>query len=157
MLEKITACPCQSGKNYPECCQPFHLKKQFPETAEQLMRSRYSAYTLVDIPYIVETTAPNQQKYLNQIAMKEWAETTNWVGLEIVKHLAYVSKNHNKVEFNAFFKTEEDIQAHNEISLFVKINQRWFFVDPTVTLPNQKQNCLCGSGKKFKHCCGYYL
>lgn len=157
MLEKITACACQSGKAYAECCQPFHLKIKYPETAEQLMRSRYSAYTLVNIPYIVETTVPNQQKYLDQIAMREWGETTLWAGLEIVKHLSYISKNHSKVEFNAFFKTEEGIQVHNEISLFVKINQKWFFVDPTVPLPNQKQNCLCASGKKFKYCCGKYL
>lgn len=47
MSDNLTACPCQSGKPYTECCQPFHLKTAFPETAEQLMRSRYAAYTLV--------------------------------------------------------------------------------------------------------------
>lgn len=157
MLEKITACPCQSGKDYIECCQPFHLQIKFPETAEQLMRSRYCAYTLVNIPYIVETTVPSQQKWLDQVAMKEWGYTTHWAGLEIVSHLPYISKIHSKVEFNAFFKTEEGIQIHNELSLFVKINNRWYFVDPTILLPSQKQNCLCGSGKKFKSCCGNYI
>ncbi|GAB1659557.1 YchJ family protein [Mannheimia haemolytica] len=153
----MTACYCQSGKNYTECCEPFHLKAKIPETAEQLMRSRYSAYTLVNIPYIVETTVPSQQKSLDQAAMKVWGESTKWAGLEIIKHLANLSKIHSQVEFKAFFDTEEGRQAHHELSLFVKIESRWFFVDPTVPLPNQKQHCVCGSGKKFKHCCGYYL
>lgn len=153
----MTACYCQSGKNYTECCEPFHLKAKIPETAEQLMRSRYSAYTLVNIPYIIETTVPNQQKYLDQAAMKAWGENTKWAGLEIIKHLPNLSKIHSQVEFKAFFDTEEGKQAHHELSLFVKIESRWFFVDPTVPLPSQKQHCICGSGKKFKHCCGYYL
>lgn len=153
----MTACYCRSGKNYTECCEPFHLKAKIPETAEQLMRSRYSAYTLVNIPYIVETTVPNQQKYLDQAAMKAWGEHTKWAGLEIIKFLPNLSKIHSQVEFKAFFDTEEGKEAHHESSLFVSINERWYFVDPTVPLPNQKQPCVCGSGKKFKHCCGNYL
>lgn len=153
----MTACNCQSGKNYKECCEPFHLEAKIPETAEQLMRSRYSAYTLVNIPYIVKTTVPNQQKYLDQVAMKAWGETTKWAGLDIIKHLPNLSKIHSQVEFKAFFDTEEGKQAHHELSLFVKIDYKWFFVDPTVPLPSQKHHCVCGSGKKFKHCCGNYL
>lgn len=153
----MTACYCQSGKDYTQCCEPFHLRDKIPETAEQLMRSRYSAYQLVNIAYIVETTVPNQQKFLAQLAMKEWGESTKWAGLHIVKHLPNLSKIHSQVEFKAFFETEDGRQVHHEISLFVKIEYRWFFVDPTVPLPNQKQSCICGSGKKFKHCCGYYL
>lgn len=157
MSENITACPCQSGLEYKGCCQPFHSKQYLPETAEQLMRSRYAAYVLVDIPYIVETTVPSQQKLLDQVAMKAWGESTNWAGLEIIKHLPNISKIHSQVEFKAFFNTEEGMQAHHEHSLFVRIEERWFFVDPTVLLPTQKQPCVCGSNKKFKHCCGGYL
>ncbi len=157
MFEENKACPCQSGKCYAECCQPFHLNQGFAQTAEQLMRSRYSAYTLVDIPYIVATTVPSQQGLLDQTAMKTWGETTVWKGLEIVQHLPAISKMHSIVEFKAFFETENGIEAHHEHSLFVKINERWFFVDPTVPLPSQKQPCVCGSGKKFKHCCGAFL
>lgn len=157
MLEKVTACPCQSGLAYKECCQPFHLKQQLPNTAEKLMRSRYTAYTLVNIPYVVETTVPTQQKWLDQAAMKEWGESTKWAGLEIIQHLPNLSKIHSQVEFKAFFNTEEGVQAHHERSIFVRIEDRWFFVDPTVPLPAQKQRCVCDSGKKFKHCCGNYL
>ncbi len=157
MSENLTACPCQSGKPYAECCQPFHLKQAYPATAEQLMRSRYAAYTLVNIDYIVDTTVPSQQKFLDQAAMKAWGETTLWAGLEIIAHKPNISKLHSLVEFNALFKTENGIEAHHELSLFVQVNNRWYFVDPTVPLPSQKQNCVCGSGKKFKHCCCTYL
>ncbi|WGE89142.1 YchJ family protein [Actinobacillus arthritidis] len=157
MSENLTACPCQSSKPYAECCQPFHLKQAIPTTAEQLMRSRYLAYTLVNIDYIVDTTVPNQQKFLDQNAMKVWGETTQWAGLEILAHKPNISKLHSLVEFKALFKTENGIEAHHELSLFVQIHNRWYFVDPTVPLPTQKQHCVCGSGKKFKHCCGAYL
>lgn len=153
----MTACNCQSGKEYADCCQPFHLYNIYPETAEQLMRSRYSAYTLVDIPYIVATTLPAQQNLLDQQSMKKWGETTQWAGLNIIKHIPNLSKIHSSVEFKAFFETENGLQTHHENSLFVKVENRWYFVDPTVALPNKKQLCICGSGKKFKHCCGSYI
>lgn len=147
-------CPCQSEKTYADCCRPFHSGEKLPETAEQLMRSRYCAYTQVNIDYIVSTTVPSQQKLLDPAAMQAWGEGTHWVGLEIVKHTPNLSKQHAVVEFKAFFETENGQEAHHEHSLFVRIDGRWYFVDPTVPLPSQKQPCVCGSGKKFKHCCG---
>ncbi len=150
-------CPCQSGKNYGECCHPFHFAEKNPQNAEQLMRSRYSAFVLQHIDYIVETTVPTQQKLLDRSALQEWAETTNWQGLEVIKHTPAISKTHSFVEFKAFFMHDQQKQAHHELSLFVNIQKRWYFVDPTVPLPSNKQNCVCGSEKKFKHCCGQFL
>ena len=121
------------------------------------MRSRYTAYTQVDIPYIVETTVPAQQALLDQTSMQLWGEETDWAGLEIITHQPFVSKIHSWVEFKAFFNIENGIDAHHERSLFVLIEGRWYFVDPTVPLPSQKQPCVCGSDKKFKHCCGAWL
>lgn len=150
-------CPCQSGKTYQDCCQPFHQYHQYPTTAEQLMRSRYAAYVLQQIDYIVQTTAPLQQTRLNVEVLANWAAQTQWIGLKVKKHLPNLSKIHSAVEFEAFFNTENGQQSHQEYSLFVNIGKRWYFVDPTVELPTIKQPCLCGSGKKFKHCCGNWL
>lgn len=149
-------CPCQSGKTYQDCCQILH-QGQPAANAEQLMRSRYCAYVLQDIDYIVKTTVPNQQSRLDAAALKQWAQQTEWLGLEVVRHQPNLSKIHSAVEFNAFFASEEGKQTHNENSIFVKIDERWYFVDPTLELPSQKQACFCGSKKKFKHCCGAYL
>lgn len=151
-----SACPCQSNKSYEDCCGRFHTHVQFPETAEQLMRSRYAAYVLKNVPYIVDTTVPSQQALLNVQAIQAWAENTQWLGLQILK-TETLSKFQSAVEFNAIFQGEEGEQTHHERSIFVKIDDRWYFVDPTVPLPTMKQPCVCGSGKKFKHCCGGFL
>lgn len=164
MINKISAtasCPCSSGVNYSDCCQPYHLG-QLPLTAEQLMRSRYTAFVLQNIDYVVATTVPSQQALLDQKVLKNWAATTNWVGLNILKHQENLAKTnsspkHSAVEFEAFFQEKGQKQRHHEYSLFVQIGERWYFVDPTVMLPTMKQPCLCGSEKKFKHCCGGFL
>lgn len=148
-------CPCQSNIPYAQCCRPFHLGEQLPRTAEQLMRARYTAYTQQKIAYIVQTTVPSQQPLLDRAAMQEWSATTQWAGLEVVAHQP-LSKQHSYVEFHAFFETENGRQSHHELSLFVRVGEQWFFVDPTVPHPTQKSPCLCGSGKKFKHCCGAF-
>lgn len=156
LLDLNSQCPCQSGELYSNCCQPLHLFETFSHSPEQLMRSRYSAYFLQHIDYVVKTTVPMQQSLLNQEVMAQWAKETSWRGLSIKRH-HNLSKVHSAVEFDAFFETSEGIQTHHEYSVFVQIAKRWFFVDPTVQLPTMKQPCVCASGKKFKHCCGAYL
>ena len=159
MSENFTApslCFCRSGKEYKHCCAPFHLHTAVPETAEQLMRSRYTAYVLKNIPYIVATTVPIQQTLLETHLLQEWADNTTWLGLEILK-TENLTKTQSAVEFKAIFQGEEEELTHQERSIFVKIENRWYFIDPTVSLPTMKQPCVCGSGKKFKHCCGGFL
>ena len=154
LLDSI--CPCQSSKSYKDCCERFHTHAQFPETAEQLMRSRYAAYVLKNVPYIVDTTVPSQQALLNVQAIQTWAKETQWLGLKIL-NTESLTKTQSAVEFHAIFQGVEGEQTHHERSIFVKIDGRWYFVDPTVPLPTMKQPCVCGSGKKFKHCCGGFL
>ena len=74
-------CPCQSGLEYQDCCQPLHQYQKIASTAEQLMRSRYSAFVLAEIDYIVKTTVPLQQPLLNSKALYQWARNTEWDGL----------------------------------------------------------------------------
>ena len=159
MSENFTApslCFCRSGKEYKHCCAPFHLHTAVPETAEHLMRSRYTAYVLKNIPYIVATTVPSQQTLLDEKALQDLTDETQWLGLDIVK-AETLTKTQSAVEFKAHFQGSEQPQVHHEHSIFVKIDGRWYFVDPTVPLPSNKQPCVCGSGKKFKHCCGGLL
>ena len=154
LLDSI--CPCQSSKSYKDCCGCFHTHAQFPETAEQLMRSRYAAYVLKNVPYIVETTVPSQRALLNVQAIQTWAEETQWLGLQIL-NTESLTKTQSAVEFNAVFQGEEGEQTHHERSIFVKIDDRWYFVDPTVPLPTIKQPFVSGYGKKFKHFFGGFL
>ncbi|WP_201592284.1 YchJ family protein [Psychrobacter fozii] len=191
MQSHLDTCPCQinpvsesvsSALLYKDCCQPYHdslCHKEidqsdgiYADSAERLMRTRYSAFVLVKPEYIVKTTLPAQQALLDVQAIESWAKETNWAGLEIVKHTPKLGKRHAQVEFKAYFKNhnettsslEEKIQAHHELSAFVKVTNkanhdaRWYFLDPTVAMTvSQKQPCICGSGEKFKRCCGGYL
>lgn len=104
----------------------------------------------------MQTTVPSQQTLLDEKALQDWANETQWLGLEIVK-AETLTKTQSAVEFKAHFQGSEQPQVHHEHSIFVKIDGRWYFVDPTVPLPSNKQPCVCGSGKKFKHCCGGLL
>lgn len=159
-------CPCQMSAvspmaddalPYAQCCQPFHTQQNNPNTAEQLMRSRYSAYVLGLIDYIVHTTVPSQQTGLDRFALQQWSRETAWQGLQVIT-TQNMDKSHDKVEFKAYFLHENQLQAHHEQSYFVKIQQKWYFLDPTVAMPmTMKQPCLCGSEKKFKACCANYL
>jgi len=180
MSLSLPICPCQINPVsdaigapllYQDCCQPYHdglLNKEADgikaETAKRLMRTRYSAFVLVKPNYIVKTTIPAQQNLLDIKAIENWAKETDWAGLEIVTHTPKLGKRHAQVEFKAYFKTNENLQAHHELSAFVKVtdknsnNARWYFLDPTVSMSvSQKQPCICGSGEKFKRCCGAYI
>ena len=177
MSISIKTCPCQITPTsdtvstrlaYSDCCQPYHDDMKKADTAERLMRTRYSAFVLVKPEYIVKTTLPTQQDLLDIEAIESWAKETDWTGLEIVAHTPKLGKRHAQVEFKAYFNTSDNkndgLQAHHELSAFVKVkgknsnDARWYFLDPTVSMSvTQKQPCICGSGEKFKRCCGVYL
>ncbi|WP_352259534.1 YchJ family protein [Psychrobacter sp. TB55-MNA-CIBAN-0194] len=190
MQSHLVTCPCQinlasesasSTLLYKDCCQPYHeslcneevdrADGIYADSAERLMRTRYSAFVLIKPEYIVKTTLPAQQKFLDIKAIESWAKETDWAGLEIVEHMPKLGKRHAQVEFKAYFNIknntaslEEKVQAHHELSAFVKVTNKanhdacWYFLDPTVAMTiSQKQPCICGSGEKFKRCCGVYL
>jgi len=89
---------------------------------------------------------------------KAWAAQTEWLGLDVLRHDPHAGKHHSLVEFAAYFAgAGGKRETHHERSAFVLANGRWYFIDPTVPLPSMKSACICGSGKKFKHCCGKWL
>ena len=120
----MTVCPCGSGKTYSECCEPFHLRKKIPATAEQLMRSRYTAYVFPNGEYLLETTLPSERKYHSKTEMEAWGKINTWAKLEIL-----AKPSPSKVEFRAYF-TDPDgkTNIHHEKSVFKKIQNRWFYV-----------------------------
>ncbi|MCG7657933.1 YchJ family protein [Neisseriaceae bacterium CCUG 44465] len=150
-------CPCQSSHNYADCCAPFHRHITQPETAEQLMRSRYAAYVLHEIDYLITTTVPAQQNLLDKQSIHEWSHTAQWLGLTVHRHIAKIAPQHAQVEFTARFAENSVAHEHRELSTFVQISGAWYFIDPTVPLPTMKSPCFCGSGKKFKACCGQFF
>ena len=160
----MKTCPCFSEKNYSNCCEPFIKGTAFPATAAEMMRSRYSAYVVKDVDYIGKTNDPEDKDEFDIEAAKEWANTAEWTGLDIVETIDGEAKDQTGiVEFKAKFKVNGMEHVHHERSNFRKINNKWFFVNGKVvntpvvnTSPKIGRNdpCSCGSGKKYKKCCG---
>ena len=127
-------CYCCSGDTFEACCQPFIQRKVKPQTAEALMRSRYSAYATAAIDYILETTHRKTRNLYSPISIRQWAIASTWLKLEVLSTIAGgINDTKGKVEFKAFFQgSNKESQVHHEHSNFVKEKGEWFFVDGVV-------------------------
>lgn len=152
MNTKPTLCPCISGRAYANCCQPLHDHKVTATSAEQLMCSRFSAFSVGNIAYLIETLHPKSRQPDDDLSLAKTIEATQWLGLKIMKHQS--SGNKATVEFVAFYQDNGIAQLH-EKSNFVKENNQWFYVDGEFLEPiklSRNEPCFCGSGKKLKRC-----
>jgi len=158
-------CPCGSDKPYENCCKPIIEGQNIAQTAEQLMRSRYSAYANHVIDYIAESTHPDKRKDVDLKETKRWSEKSIWQGLEIINTIKGLENdNEGTVEFKVNFSYKGNISQQHEISNFKRLNEKWYFFDSESVpqkqfkrdKPKIKRNdpCPCGSGKKYKKCCG---
>lgn len=127
-------CYCCSDKEFEDCCQPLLDGSSQPTTAEELMRSRYSAYATGAIDYIVRSTHPSSRKYHDVESVEEWAASSTWQKLEIIAKSAGEAKDkRGLVEFKAYYlDAEKSPQIHHEISHFEKYLGKWFFVNGRV-------------------------
>ena len=157
-IDPASPCPCGNDQPYHECCGVFH-QGVAASTAEKLMRSRFTAYFLGDTDYLLKTTWQRQISGIDQAGIHKRADNTQWRRLDIVsKEAGGESDNKGKVEFKAWFfnPVTQKEEAHHENSDFIKEEGRWYFIYPDVAvkMPGRNDPCLCGSGKKFKKCCG---
>lgn len=158
----MSRCPCGSGRTYHECCEPFITGKKTPATAEELLRSRYSAFAKAQISYIIETTHPRTRNMLNEEETRRWAVTSQWEKLEILSQKEVDGKV--EIDFVATYTQKGNHNRHYETATFSKEKGRWYFEDgreaPQMPIrhdtpqPGRNDPCPCGSGKKFKKCHG---
>lgn len=153
-------CPCNSKNNYAECCGLYLDNKKIPATPEQLMRSRYSAYSLANIEYITKTMKGKPLVSFNTEEVKKQLQGVTWVGLKVIQ--SYIeTPEKGFVEFIASFIERNQLKEIHELSEFHQENGVWFYIDGINRhVPNQNtkqkiarnSSCPCGSGKKFKNC-----
>ena len=124
-------CYCCSEKKFEDCCEPFIKGSSKTTTAEELMRSRYSAYATAAVEYIVRSTHPSVRKFLVAREIENWARSSDWQKLEIISKTEGEAKDKKgTVEFKAYFLDENNQpQVHHETSEFRKELGKWFFVD----------------------------
>lgn len=159
----MSSCPCGSGNDYAACCEPIITGKKLAETAEQLMRARYSAHPKVAVDFLYESTHPDNREGYDHEVTKAWAENSEWKGLEILETVdGGPQDDKGEVEFIARFRDKDGIHSHHERALFKREQQQWLFCEGTmvkaqsrkVTKIGRNDPCHCGSGKKYKKCCG---
>lgn len=159
----MTQCPCGNEMPYENCCQPVISNKQAAETPEQLMRARYSAHVKVEVDFLYESTHPDHREGFGHKETKDWAEGSEWYGLEILDtHGGGENDKSGVVEFIARFRDKEGRRSHHERAQFLLHKKRWFFTEgamvkssPVITAKiGRNDPCPCGSGSKYKKCCG---
>ena len=159
----MNICPCGSGAAYADCCELVITGARPAETAEQLMRARYSAFVGVQTDFIFATTHPDHRKGYDHAGTKAWAESAVWEGLEIVDcQRGGEGDADGEVEFIARFREKGVLREHHERAQFEKDKGAWFFTEATMIRPKplvvdkigRNEPCPCGSGAKYKKCCG---
>tara|TARA_B110000285_G_scaffold219191_1_gene269505 strand:- start:2869 stop:3249 length:381 start_codon:yes stop_codon:yes gene_type:complete len=119
-------CPCGQPEEYQSCCEIIHTNISNALTSEQLMRSRYTAFTKGMGDYLLlshhSTTRPTEK--MSEII--QWANSVSWERLEILN----TTKGQDKgmVEFKAHFKQGGKADFILENSQFVKENGHWVYL-----------------------------
>ncbi len=101
-----------------------------PATAEQLMRSRYSAYFFRLVNYLVATTHPDEKTPRMAEEIQEIADATSWRFLEILATSKGGKEDKSgKVEFLATYYVNNVEHQHHEVSRFRRYQGQWRYVD----------------------------
>jgi SEC-C motif-containing protein len=128
------------------------------------MRSRYAAFVKGEIAYLRTSHDPETREEFDEDSARQWATQADWKSFEVKRTEDGGEKDTTGVvEFVANYEVEGNAVRHHEISDFRRVEGEWFFRDGReipVTVrrdtPKVGRNdpCPCGSGKKFKKCCG---
>ncbi len=157
MLDNINTqqpCPCGSTKTLAQCCLKLINGDAPAQSAEQLMRSRYSAFVLGAYPYLLSSHWQSDSDKSDLKALQESNQHTQWLSLRII------DSQDNQVEFCAYYREHDGFYCLHERSNFIQQDGNWFYTDGELfkdsgrIKPNRNEPCLCGSTKKFKRCCG---
>lgn len=153
-----TPCPCGRPLPYDQCCGRFHHQKALPETAEELMRSRYSAFAWGLADYLLATLHPGRHRADERSALEQSFRDTHWEGLTVLNCTeGGPHDTQGTVEFIARFGSGQQRGQIHERSRFTRETQQWLYVDGDMLpakSPGRNDPCWCGSGKKFKKCHG---
>jgi len=123
-------CPCTSKLTYDKCCEPFLTGKALPESAEKLMRSRFTAYAMKRADYLIETTAPEKRAELDQEDLGRYCRAVTCISLKILSRQAGGPKDETGVViFHASLQINGKRMLHRERSTFRREEGRWFYVD----------------------------
>lgn len=145
-------CPCGTQKLYHHCCQPLISGQLLAADNVSLMRSRYTAYSLKKIDYLVETWHPSTCPLNLKSLLLQEGHSRQWLGLNLISSLQETASQ-GFVKFFAHFQESGKKGWIYETSRFVQLQSRWVYIDGVHHQPALNETCPCGSSLKFKRCC----
>ncbi|MFJ2742979.1 YchJ family protein [Streptomyces sp. NPDC087440] len=118
-------CPCGRAESYADCCGRFHRGDATAPTAERLMRSRYSAFVVLDVPYLLRTWHPTTRP-----ADLDLDPAMRWTGLDILRaEGGSAFHQEGVVEFRAHYVHDGEADSQHEVSRFVRAEGHWTYLD----------------------------
>jgi SEC-C motif-containing protein len=128
-MKKFDKCPCGSGIGFQQCCGGPVTGQRAAQTAVELMRSRYSAYVMKNVDYLVQTTHPDSRTADLADSIRAWMRKVEWLKLHVVATEAGTENDTTgKVEFVAEYLTDTAPGRHHECSAFEKVDGDWYYV-----------------------------
>lgn len=126
-MGEVKPCPCRRGEPFDACCGPILAGDKPAPTAETLMRSRYTAYVVGDVDYLLRSWHPSTRP-----ADLELDADQRWLFLEIVgTQRGGLFDDNGTVEFIAHYKLDGTRDAMHELSTFVRVDGAWVYLDGT--------------------------
>lgn len=156
----MSKCACGSGLDFDQCCGPIIGGSPAP-SAEALLRARYVAFCDGNMDFLAATLAPEKMEDFERAEVEASAKEAKAQFVEVrrVNDQGDVAE----IEYVAYFRINNQPHAHHELGLFRRDDGKWLYVDGQVnpkTAPRQVEKvgrndpCPCGSGNKYKKCCG---
>lgn len=134
-VERNDACPCGSGLKYKKCCMPFLAGDAWPDTAEKLMRSRYTAFATGNVNHLWRTTHPENEERAGIAEEKFKRETlayckqVEFTSLKILEAWPEDEQGIAKVQFACEYKTNAgQTGGFTELSQFVRVDGQWVYL-----------------------------
>ncbi len=160
-LTSESPCLCGSGRTFGQCCEPLLKRTRRAGNAEELMRSRFTAHAVHEPKYLHDTYWETARRpYVEE---KDDGPAMRWTRLVVHAHDQGPKPDAAFVDFTAYFDDAGTEGAMHEKSEFARIDGAWYFTRtvrsgpaPIKAQPKVGRNepCPCGSGKKYKQCCG---
>ncbi|MCW2928756.1 MAG: motif domain protein [Thermoleophilia bacterium] len=160
-------CPCGSGRTIVECCKPVIDRERVAATAEELMRSRYTAFATSNVDWIMDSHHPDTVGEIDRDEVEQWSTSSEWLGLRIRDTSeGGPDDDEGTVTFRARYKVQAQQVDHVERAKFLRHEGAWHFHsvledEPTELVPvtpksdvGRNDPCPCGSGQKYKKCHG---
>ena len=123
-------CPCASKATFDRCCEPYLAGRSVPETAEKLMRSRFTAYSLGRADYLAATTCSEERAKLDVEELGRYCKAVKCISLRIIsKEAGGKDDDTGIVTFHAKLMINGKRMLHREKSRFVREEGKWAYVD----------------------------